>query len=82
MGKKQKKSNQPDEFVVQDGPKMKTVVRVAEFEGKQYLDIRKLYLDDKGDWMATRKGIMLPYDRELLKTLRRGIRQKMPALAA
>jgi hypothetical protein len=32
---------------------------VKEFKGRAYIDLRIYYMDDKGDWKPTRKGVSL-----------------------
>lgn len=40
------------------------IVRVqkAEFKEHKFLDVRKYYKTDEGDYKPTRKGIALPFD--------------------
>ena len=33
------------------------MVKVAEYKGKPYADIRTYYTDDAGDWKPTKKGV-------------------------
>jgi hypothetical protein len=39
-----------------------TKVEVSEFKGKWYVEIRKWYQDDKGEWARTQKGINMPLE--------------------
>ncbi len=46
---------------VRDIEKGSDLIRVSlsEFQGKQYVGARIYYMDDKGDWKPTKKGITL-----------------------
>ncbi|MDJ0762982.1 MAG: transcriptional coactivator p15/PC4 family protein [Myxococcota bacterium] len=35
---------------------------IKEFKGRRYIDLRIYYMDDKGEWKPTRKGISLATD--------------------
>lgn len=35
---------------------------IKEFKGRRYLDLRIYYMDDKGEWKPTKKGISLNTD--------------------
>ncbi len=35
------------------------MVKVAEYKGKPYADIRTYYMDESGDWRPTKKGVAL-----------------------
>ena len=35
---------------------------IKEFKGRNYIDLRIYYMDDKGDWKPTRKGVSLATD--------------------
>ena len=35
---------------------------IKEFKGRRYIDVRIYYMDDKGEWKPTRKGISLATD--------------------
>ena len=37
-------------------------VGIKEFRGRRYIDLRIYYMDDKGEWKPTRKGISLATD--------------------
>jgi len=37
-------------------------VRLSEFKGRHYLDIRNFYETDDGEWKPTRKGISIPVE--------------------
>lgn len=37
-------------------------VELSEFKGNQYVGARIYYMDDKGDWKPTRKGLTLSPD--------------------
>jgi len=49
------------EKVIKDIEKGSDLVRVelSEFQGRQYVGARIYFMDDKGDWKPTRKGITL-----------------------
>ena len=53
-----------DELIAQFEKNATEVVRVtlAEFHGRQLIDLRVYYTDDKGEYRPTRKGISLPVD--------------------
>lgn len=42
--------------------KDKIIVAFKEFKGKEYIDIRTHFQNDKGDWIPTKKGITLSPD--------------------
>lgn len=44
-------------------PKLKTLVRIVEFKGKTYVDARQFFQNDKGEWIATKKGISVREDQ-------------------
>jgi len=52
------------EKTVKDIEKGQDIIRIAlsEFKGSQYVGARIYYMDDKGDWKPTRKGITLTPD--------------------
>lgn len=52
------------EKTVQDIEKGQDLIRVelSEFKGNQYVGARIYYMDDKGDWKPTRKGLTLTPD--------------------
>jgi hypothetical protein len=37
-----------------------TKVEITDYEGKQYLDVRKYFKNNAGEFSPMRKGIMLP----------------------
>jgi len=43
--------------------KLKTIVRIVEFKEKTYVDARQFFQTDKGDWIATKKGISVRLDQ-------------------
>lgn len=49
------------EKIVKDIEKGQDLLRISlsEFKGGQYVNIRIHYMDDKGDWKPTRKGVTL-----------------------
>ncbi|MCD4847414.1 MAG: transcriptional coactivator p15/PC4 family protein [Candidatus Aegiribacteria sp.] len=49
------------EKTIRDIEKGTDLVRIelSEFKGNQYIGARIYYMDDKGDWKPTRKGITL-----------------------
>ena len=49
------------EKTIRDIEKGTDLVRVelSEFKGNQYIGARIYYMDDKGDWKPTRKGLTL-----------------------
>jgi len=49
------------EKVIKDIEKGSDLVRIelSEFQGRQYVGARIYFMDDKGDWKPTRKGITL-----------------------
>lgn len=52
------------EKTVKDIEKGQDLIRVelSEFKGSQYIGARIYYMDDKGDWKPTRKGLTLTPD--------------------
>ena len=44
-------------------PTLKTIVRIVEFKGKNYVDARQFFMNDKGEWIATKKGISVRIDQ-------------------
>jgi len=44
-------------------PTLKTIVRIIEFKGKNYVDARQFFMNDKGEWIATKKGISVRIDQ-------------------
>lgn len=52
------------EKTIRDIEKGTDLVRIelSEFKGNQYIGARIYYMDDKGDWKPTRKGITLTPD--------------------
>lgn len=52
------------EKTVKDIEKGQDLIRVelSEFKGNQYIGARMYYMDDKGDWKPTRKGLTLTPD--------------------
>lgn len=37
-------------------------VRVSQFKGRVYLDVRNFYEDEAGEWKPTRKGVSIPVE--------------------
>ena len=35
----------------------KIVIEKKEFKGRNYIDVRKQFLGDNGDWLSTKKGL-------------------------
>lgn len=58
------------EKTIRDIEKGTDLVRIelSEFKGNQYISARIYYMDDKGDWKPTRKGLTLT--TELMKQVR------------
>jgi len=61
--------------------KDKIIVALKEFKGKEYIDIRTHFENDKGDWIPTKKGITLTPDSldemiDLLKTAKKKVSEK------
>lgn len=44
---------------IEENGKGAIIAAMSEFKGKQYVDIRKWYIDDAGELQRTRKGISL-----------------------
>ncbi len=38
------------------------IVAVKEFKGREYIDIRTHFENDKGEWIPTKKGVTLTPD--------------------
>jgi hypothetical protein len=53
-------------------------VRVSQFKGRVYLDVRNFYEDDAGEWKPTRKGVSVPV--ELYEQLQQAILQAKPEI--
>ena len=49
------------EKTIKDIEKGEDLIRVelSEFKGNQYVGVRIYYMDDRGDWKPTRKGLTL-----------------------
>ena len=49
----------------------KIIVAVKEFKGKEYIDIRIHFENDKGEWIPTKKGITIAPDNvdEMIRLL-------------
>lgn len=49
------------EKIIRDIEKGTDLVRIelSEFKGNQYIGARIYYMDDRGDWKPTRKGLTL-----------------------
>ncbi|NOQ22252.1 MAG: transcriptional regulator [Candidatus Aegiribacteria sp.] len=49
------------EKAIKDIEKGEDMIRIelSEFKGNQYIGARIYYMDDKGDWKPTRKGLTL-----------------------
>lgn len=41
----------------------KIYIQMSEYEGKEYLDIRKFYMDKQGEWNPTKQGITIPKNK-------------------
>lgn len=54
-------------------------IGVKEFRGKRYIDLRIYYMDDKGDWKPTKKGISL--NTEFMPELKQAVLSLEKALA-
>ena len=39
--------------------KLTTKVRIVEFKGKTYVDARQFFMNDKTEWIPTKKGVMI-----------------------
>jgi hypothetical protein len=52
------------EKTIRDIEKGQDLIRVelSEFKGNQYVGARIYYMDDRGDWKPTRKGLTLTPD--------------------
>ena len=44
-------------------PKLKMKVRITNFKGKKYVDLRNHFQNDSGEWIATKKGISVRTDQ-------------------
>jgi len=44
-------------------PKLKTLVRIVDFKGKDYVDARQFFQNEAGEWIATKKGISVRVDQ-------------------
>ncbi|MCR4403860.1 MAG: transcriptional coactivator p15/PC4 family protein [Candidatus Acetothermia bacterium] len=46
-------------------------IRLINFRGREYLDLRNFYLDENNEWKPTRKGIAIPTElyEELMAAL-------------
>jgi len=43
--------------------KLVVLVKIIEFKGNRYVDARNHFLNDKGEWIATKKGIAVRLDQ-------------------
>ena len=52
------------EKIIKDIEKGQDLLRISlsEFKGGQYVNVRIHYMDDKGDWKPTKKGVTLTPD--------------------
>jgi len=49
--------------VINRSPTQQIQIRVNEFKGKRYVDLRTFYLDDKDEtYKPTRKGVSVPVE--------------------
>ena len=72
----------PLEKTIRDIEKGTDLVRVelSEFKGNQYIGARIYYMDDKGDWKPTRKGITLT--PELMEQVRDALSEALEEVEA
>jgi len=70
------------EKTIRDIEKGTDLVRVelSEFKGNQYIGARIYYMDDKGDWKPTRKGITLT--PELMEQVRDALSEALEEVEA
>ncbi len=69
------------EKTVKDIEKGEDMIRIelSEFKGNQYVGARIYYMDDKGDWKPTRKGLTLV--PEVMTQVRDAINKALEDLA-
>ena len=50
---------------MKDIPHKKCIVRVEkkEYKGYEFIDVRKYYQTEQGEWLPTKKGVALPLDK-------------------
>lgn len=50
---------------MKDIPHKKGIVRVEkkEYKGYEFIDVRKYYQTEQGEWLPTKKGVALPLDK-------------------
>ncbi len=53
-------------------------VSLSEFQGRQYVGARIFYMDDRGDWKPTKKGLTLP--PELMEKVHAALGEALAAL--
>lgn len=41
----------------------KYLVQVRDYRGREFIDLRVYYLDDRGEWCPTKKGITITPDK-------------------
>jgi len=59
--------------ILEEGDLEQTRLVVSEFRGKEYLHIRKYYLDFSGEWLPTNKGVSMELSIPLVQNLFGGI---------
>lgn len=65
-----------EEIVIKESNGSRTVVRLQEFQGQMYMDIRKQYKNASGnEWLDTKKGIFIEAEAETLDELNKAIRK-------
>lgn len=65
-----KAKSKENEFEILLADKTKILVKETTYEDKQYVDIRKWYLDKSGEWKPTAKGISIPVEHSKKFTIR------------
>lgn len=67
--------------VLDRGPTQQIQIRLNEFKGRRYLDLRTFYLDEDGEtWKPTRKGVSIPV--ELFGQLKAALEKVEPLIEA
>lgn len=65
MSETQENNEQEDQLVavLDRGPTQQVQIRLNEFKGKRYLDLRTFYLDENEEvYKPTRKGVSIPVE--------------------
>ena len=67
---------QEQEIARFDAGREQIVVRVSEFKGKQYLDVRRYWQDDEGEWAPSKKGCSIPAEiaADVVNAMTAGVR--------